>query len=389
MSAFYVDDAATKYIAHKLTDPFTLLDIGCSGGIHPAWRAFGDRLRAYAFDPNIEEIARLRKKDLNSGIIYEEGFVGVPVGHPLAATLDNQDFFHRSPWARLSVAKTLERRSAAIRNDDNSAFTSINLWNRTQLTSRSPIYLPDYLREKGMDNVDFVKLDIDGADFVVLQTLFESPLHTGILGAFLEVNFFGDEQSDHHTFHNTDRLMRKMGFELFDLSVRKYSSSALPWPYCLGVPAQTVNGRPFQGDALYMRDITAPEMRDFTEKMSPEKIAKVAAIFSMSGHYDQSAEVLETFAARLNQIMEVSPILDILTAEIQKPIGASLRRSEYLQAFEADDPMFYPGWTPPKAPDAGATGSGMPLSIPSKSVQKLKRRSILRRLKRIVHRIKW
>ena len=38
---------------------FSLLDIGCSGGIDPKWRAFGARLRAIGIDASETECRRL------------------------------------------------------------------------------------------------------------------------------------------------------------------------------------------------------------------------------------------------------------------------------------------------------------------------------------------
>lgn len=43
---------------------FTLLDVGCSAGIDPVWRLFGVRLRAFGFDTNLDEIARLTAAEI-------------------------------------------------------------------------------------------------------------------------------------------------------------------------------------------------------------------------------------------------------------------------------------------------------------------------------------
>jgi FkbM family methyltransferase len=342
VTEFVVGDAPARYIAEHLKDRFVLFDIGCSGGIHPAWRALGDRLLAHAFDPNVEEIERLKKKRSANKTTYVGGFVGVPEGHLKAEAMARGDFLRKSPWERLSIAKTIERHLASQKVETVQDREKMNLWQRATLSDRPVIYLPDYLCDKGIGRLDFVKLDIDGADFIVLQTLFETPLHRGILGMMLEVNFHGDSSPDHHTFHNTDRLMRQMGFDLFDLSPRKYSSGSLPWPYARDTPGQSVNGRLLQGDALYVRDITSPDMADFAAQLSAEQIAKTAAIFSLTGHYDQAAEIVEAFEIRLSTILDVHYLLEMLAREIQRPFGTGLTRSEYLAAFARDDAMFYP-----------------------------------------------
>jgi FkbM family methyltransferase len=377
-------DPVTRYISERLRSPFVFFDIGCSGGINRIWRAFDDRLQAHAFDPNVEEIEKLRQSETHKGIDYQEAFVGVPEHHPLAGRIAKRDFVRNSPWSRLSAAVSFNRRLKEMEKLNHRELTDMNAWARMKLTSRPPVYLPEYLRASNLDDLDFVKLDVDGADFFILQTIFESELHPKILGMFLEVNFFGSDEPDHNTFHNTDRLMRKMGFDLFDLSMRTYSSHALPWPYAIGIPAQTVNGRPFQGDALYVRDISSPTMRKTVEDMPVDKIAKCVAIFSLMGHYDQAAEVTEAFANRLSEILDVPQLLEMLAQKIQKPLGTHLSRNDYIAAFDADDPMFYPGWTKERK---HRTEPAPTMAAPSASPSRPRRKkSIMKRLKKRIWR---
>ena len=63
--------AAFQYIADCLVDEgFTLIDVGCSGGIDPLWRAFGARLTAFGFDPDINECKRLNTIEKLPSIKY-------------------------------------------------------------------------------------------------------------------------------------------------------------------------------------------------------------------------------------------------------------------------------------------------------------------------------
>ena len=122
MNTFSSNDPVAAAIGANLAEPFVLLDVGCSGGILPAWRAFDSKLHAFAFDPNVGEIARLRSKETNPQIVYEEAFVGVPEGHRLSDQLKRSDFVRASPWDRLSVAKTLNARKVT----ENSELTALN-----------------------------------------------------------------------------------------------------------------------------------------------------------------------------------------------------------------------------------------------------------------------
>ncbi len=69
-----------RQLAGQLGDTrFTLIDIGCSGGIDEVWRIFGSRLRAFGFDPNLQDIERLNAAEAkHSGVEYIAAFVGPP-----------------------------------------------------------------------------------------------------------------------------------------------------------------------------------------------------------------------------------------------------------------------------------------------------------------------
>jgi hypothetical protein len=79
-------------------DRFTLIDIGCSGGIDEIWRTFGSRLRAFGFDPNLGEIARLNAGETpQTGVEYVAAFVGPPRDDPAMAQMRIRDFWAHNP----------------------------------------------------------------------------------------------------------------------------------------------------------------------------------------------------------------------------------------------------------------------------------------------------
>lgn len=318
---------------------FTLFDIGCSGGINAAWRVFGPSLRAYGFDPNVTEIARLKDTESLPGVNYVAGFVGFRQDVQGAARASTNSYWDRSPWPRLSVARTLQIRARELATKDAATKTTHNLWQQVKLADRDrPLMLDQFCTERGIDVIDFVKIDVDGPDYLILQSIGPLLQEKHVLGVCVEVNFFGSDDAGGNTFHNMDRLLRGLGFELFDLSVRRYSVSALPAPYLLSVPAQTDYGRPLQGDAIYLRDLgsEAPDvLRDAAE------YAKLAAIFSMIGQPDGAAEILQRHRAVVATLCDVDAALDMLVE--QECVVKSLRNyQEYMAAFESNSPFFYP-----------------------------------------------
>ena len=320
---------------------FTLLDVGCSSGIDPVWRIFGNSLRAFGLDPNIDEIARLSASETAEGVSYIPAFVGVPPGTPGADRLRSKQFWARNPWARLSAARTLEKRATAA-SLSNSEATALNLWDRVRLAnSEQPVILPSFCVERGIRDLDFVKIDVDGPDFLILRSLEEVFEECRVLGVGIEVNFFGSDDPDIHSFHNVDRLMRKAGFDLFFLSSRPYSVAALPGRYQLVFPAQTEFGRPLQGDAIYLRDAASPENVAWSSFQKPEKLLKLAALYSLVRLPDSAAEILVNFREQLASIFDIETGLNVLTDAARADHMPSTYR-EYIAAFEADNPCFYP-----------------------------------------------
>ena len=346
------------YIAEIARDSeFTLVDIGCSGGIDPVWRRFGPRLRAIAIDPNLSEIERLATTETHPNVRYVAGFAGLPPEHPFARQKQGRSDWGRNPWDRLSAAKSLAIMKS--RQLSVSEKTAANLWPDMELADTGKvIVVPEYLRENGFVSVDFLKIDIDGKDFDVLNS-FDSALDDlRVLGLGLEVNFHGSVLETDHTFHNTDRFMKAQGFELVNLTVRRYSLAALPSKYLFDLPAQTEFGRPLQGDALYVRDLASPEYEEFAAGLPSVKLLNLVCIFSAFNLPDCAAEVAQRYRQRLSRVCDVDHVLDLLTEQAQGAAEKPSSYREYMERFEAQDPMFYPagsiaagsktpaGWTP-------------------------------------------
>jgi len=330
-----MDTAFPAFVTQSLGDAhFTLLDIGCSGGIDPTWRAFGDRLRALAIDASVAECERLRKAETNKGIEYLAAFVS---DSPTAKIdLENGQ---ASPLIfkirdRLSFMRTNELREARLSKAEIEEKLRHNAWEQTHLADHTkPLVAPDLLKQRGWTDLDYLKIDIDGSDFLVLKTFDGKLAKLGVLGVQLEVNFVGVGNDDEHAFHNTDRFMRRQGYELYRLDVRTYSTRALPARYVWPTPAETVTGRPWQGEAYYARDIDAD--------LSAGKRTKLAAIYAAWSVPDAAAELLQAQRASLAKVIDVDKALDLLALQTQSDRGTRLGYQAYMRSFEADAPSFY------------------------------------------------
>lgn len=349
--------AFAAFVAGGLeAERFTFIDIGCSGGIDPAWRVFGDRLRAVAFDASADECERLSRQEKHMDVKYIAGFVGLPLDHPFAKVAAGKPRHVRNIFPRSSAGRMFHLQQEKLKSATLEVKLQHNAWGMTKLADPDKqVIVPETLKSLGWSDVDLLKIDIDGPDFEVLHSFDGRFDSLGLLATRLEVNLCGGVGEWEHTFHNTDRFMRSRGFELFGLEVRNYAMSALPSPFAITAPAQTVTGRPFQAEAFYARDPAGSDWAELSSSMGPEKFAKLAAIFSVWEQPDSAAELLLQFRGKLRSMFDVDLGLELLAGQAQAQTGAKAAVSykDYIAKFEVGAAGFFPPlWVPEKPPTA-------------------------------------
>jgi hypothetical protein len=321
-----------RAIGQWLSDPFCLVDVGCAYGVGPAWTGFGEKLHVIGFDPDATEIARLNAEQ-HSGIHeYFCAFVQTDQHHPFKIASGTEEALQRNPWARLAIHNWVNTRS---RKDLPSAD------NLPLVEPQSITNLGVFLDARNIHTVDYIKLDVDGSDLELLHAFADHLSRLNVLGLGLEINYFGSHSPFCNTFHNIDRLMKSLGYELFDLSKRKYSADALPAPSRLHpYPAETKFGRVLQGDAFYARDVAAGGA--WSASLSADKCLKSAALFSLMDLPDVAAQVLLFAGAKLDRSV-VETGLDLLTKQAQLGRDRAWSYEEYISRYKNDDRYFRPG----------------------------------------------
>ncbi|SED96368.1 Methyltransferase FkbM domain-containing protein [Rhizobiales bacterium GAS191] len=320
----------------------TIVDVGAAGGIAPAFGCFLDKIDGFGFDPDPAEVARLNAAKSCGALQYVAGLVGIPADHPLAEPARIRPYTTRNPWSRLAIFRWAEIDQAAKAGlaPPPLSFAAGAHMDATYLVTDNPdpqtVLLPSFLKEHGVDKVDFLKIDVDGEDLLVLQSMTPQFTDIEVMSIGIEVNFFGSNRPTDNTFHNVDRLLKEMGFELFDLTMRRYSMKHLPVGSDHHVyPAETRMGRILQGDAFYARDICAPYNKALAERTSPEGLLKLAAMFSIFGLPDCAAEILLVFGDRLATRINIPIALDGLSRQAQRGEQEPKPYVDYLRDFES------------------------------------------------------
>lgn len=136
-------------LAAHLGEPLTLLDVGSRDGEAAAWTVFEPHVRVIGFEPDAEECARLESAYNGPA---ERLFVPVAPGE-----------------ATLHV--TRQAQSSSLFEPDTDAIRRHPVLERHELVGRRTIAvstLDAWLEGSEVERIDFVKLDVQGAELDVL-----------------------------------------------------------------------------------------------------------------------------------------------------------------------------------------------------------------------------
>jgi FkbM family methyltransferase len=315
-------------------DPFVLIDVGASGGIHPVWRKFGSHLVAFGFDPQKSECRRLQENEPNPRVTYVPRFVGLPESHPFVQRRHAENSLiveHFDPWKRLScdyaIVHNLAQLQAQPVHEDLADAKDI-------------IGVSDFVKSSELSNVDFIKIDVDGTDLDVLISSEEIVRSHSVLGFAIEVNWTGSHLDTANTFHNIDRKMREFGYSLADISYRRYSRMALPLPFIHNFAGDTEGGQVIQGDAVYLRDAASQYDRFiWNSNLSPIKLLKLAALYDIFSLPDMAAEIIAVKREQIASTTDPNALLDALTPFLH---GRKMSYGQYIHKFETEVGAFFP-----------------------------------------------
>jgi len=140
--------------------------------------------------------------------------------------------------------------------------------------------LDDFCQENRIKNIDFLQIDIQGAELDVFRAA--ENIFNSILAIQTEVEFV-PLYTGQPLFGDVDQFLGSQGFTLFDLITVPVgrAKSPIPSPYC----------RPqvLWGEAFYLRDILSDKNQ---QGRNPENILKLACIADILGFTDYTLELL-------------------------------------------------------------------------------------------------
>jgi FkbM family methyltransferase len=149
-----------------------------------------------------------------------------------------------------------------------------------ETVSLNVVGLDAYLPQQKIMDIDFMELDVQGAELDVLNGA-QNFLRNAVIGVKVEVEF-AEMYHDQPLFGDVDRRLRELGFVLFDLErfhLRRKS----------GPPEVDSREQIVWGQALYLRDFHSFSVAPAIKK---QKLAKLAMVASYYGFHSYALEVM-------------------------------------------------------------------------------------------------
>jgi len=295
---------------------FAVVDVGARFGGADYWNVFGDQLDLIGFEPDEDECRRLNALPDNRTRRYfpfalhrDEGRRTFYVAHSVGSS----GFYKRDMvfWSRLSCRRNVEvERTVLLDAIDFDQFASTN----------------------DLDHVDFMKIDVEGAELDVLKGGINFLRKGTVLGVAAEVTFV--DSGPELALPSIDSLLRGLGFRLFDLEVSRFTRTALASPEeyeYVGAPSK--RGQIIGADALYLRD-AVPELGTVggDSAWTDVSILKLACLFELFGLPDCAIELLREARSRQYLANEnVDSLVDLATPLF---MGADVTYQEYRTRLE-------------------------------------------------------
>jgi len=318
-------DKLYKILDLAKPDKIRILDVGCGGGPDGVFLTKNNfqLLNWLGIDMNQTEIEQLNEKfrELNNF----KFFAG-------KVSTKYTTCSRRNPWNEKSaseMAKIMKQSQLSHKEKIDN-----NLIDETMgFKFSSKEYNPKSILD--LQKSEIVKIDYDSGETLgFLKDYVEESTHCGEmpLAVIVEVDFYGDETEECNTFHNVDRLMKKHKYTLGGLSVRTYSNKIMPGIFQYKIAAQTLNGTPLQGDAIYFLDYNDNES---LEKV--QNIKKFAIVLCLFGLHDEAASLI--FKSGLEEKAKLR-FLDYLVKYVNMP--DSLDHKTLVQEFSKQASKFWP-----------------------------------------------
>lgn len=249
--------------------PIILIDIGASGGISKRWQRALPYLSVIMFEPDergFRELVREAKP-------YEK--------YINCALYKNKESVDFHLLQKQEVSSILRPSIGFLQQ-----FPEVERFDVARVIKIETDTLDNQLKQNDINDIDFIKLDAQGAEDAILEGA-ENTLNN-VIGLEVEVEF-SKVYSDQPLFGDIDKRLRSFGFELFDLNPHYWKRSS-------GKMHGGRKGQLIFADALYLSSVDSlnAKFSKITDlKIKKAKILKAVSIALLYGYVDYALEIFK------------------------------------------------------------------------------------------------
>lgn len=263
----FIDESLSGYYKKR---PLILVDGGASGGLQSHWKRAEPYLHVIGFEPDKRSFQELSANEgrtyFNAGLYNKRAVM---------------DLYTTKIKTKSSLLKPDLKFISKFSNKQPIRMSVVEV-SKIQVDT-----LDNQLKENGIGEIDFLKLDLQGAELFALEGATKAL--GGGFGVEVEVEF-APMYENQPLFWQVDSLMRKLNYQLFDLQIYDWKRKIAS---IYGGP----RGQIIYANALYFKDSEAfskhiENIEDIVLKKS--KILRAISICLLYGYLDYALELFHS-----------------------------------------------------------------------------------------------
>jgi FkbM family methyltransferase len=257
---------------------FTVMNVGSRKSLaqddysSQGWGIFAPNLSIYGFDADEDACNQANEELQQRGINWQEKHIPLALSDSIG---EKELYVTKAP---MCSSLYLPNESYLSRFQGLPELVNLDFSIGIETTT-----LDAFCQEENIEEIDFLQIDVQGADLDVLKGAINL-LNKTISAIQIEVEF-SHLYVNQPLFSDVDIFLRNQNFTLFDLHF------AHNLRHLLNVKsARHPNGQLLWGDAFYLRDLLSENF--IQEVRSPVKLLKLACVADVLGFYDYALELL-------------------------------------------------------------------------------------------------
>jgi len=317
MSDFIITDLLYK---HKLIkDSLTIVDCGARGASFQDWNSIHNKLTIHGFDPDESECKRLNVEAQSQGFdhrYYPYFITGKKEKRSCYLTNNNSsNSLYEPNQKRISRYRQLFMCEQMI-----CTLETVGLKERIENIETTS--LDEWASDYGIMDVDFIKLDVQGAELEILKGC-NSLLHS-VVGMNIEV-WFVPIYIGQPLFADIDTHVRSRNFDFFTFHI--YDAGQFVGRMASPVSFTKINtiedrkkvGQLVTADALYFRDPIQYGL------MSLNKLVKLICFSELCHQIEYSFELLNVLALKMNDSEQVTTAISQIIVEATQHYNSNMK----------------------------------------------------------------